>query len=252
MSLDPIRRLETMGHDVAKIPISRIPTSRKVLLICLNCFKSYRGNLGTAPITDSVSFGKLMKNFDFEIFILQTPHVRNFLPILDKFLQNTTEQLVFYYAGQPLVDLDTSDDVSEYHFQLDDGNISQAEVAMHIADYKNPDSQFIIMTTRAPKGSIFAFGEEGTVEGVQLPPRCMSICAVRDAKYAATQTMTMANDEGIFTFTLCNTLKGIKDCTPNQLQEAMKKTIANYGHVISIGSTSPELCDQTLFYQDYD
>lgn len=251
MSNDPIRRLETMGHDVAKIPVSRIPSTRKVALIVLNCYKSYRGNLGTAPINDSVTFGKLMKNFDFEIYILQTPHVKNFLPTIDKFLQNTTEQLVFYYAGQPLVDLDETDGV-DYNFQFDDGNISQAELAQHIADNKNPSSQFVIMTTRAPMSSIFAFNDDGVVDGVQLPEKCLSICAVRDEKYAMTQTMTMANDEGIFTFTLCNVLKDVKDCTPNMLKDKMKKTIKTYGHIIHIGMTSPEEGDQILFYQDYD
>ena len=251
MSLDPIRRLETMGHDVAKTPISRIPSLRKVVFMVLNCYKSYRGNLGTAPINDAVAFGKLMKNFDFEIYILQTPHVRNFLPILDRFLQNTTEQLVFYYTGQPLVDLDETEG-TEYHFQFDDGTVSQADVAQHIANNKNPDSQCIIMTTRAPNGCIFAFNEEGTVEGVQLPPKCMSICAVRDEKYARTQTMTMANDEGIFMFTFCNTMKEVRDCTPFKLQDKMKKTMKDYGHVIHIGLTSPEEGDQVLFYQDMD
>ena len=251
MSVDPIRRLETMGHDVSKMPLSRIPSSKKVLFICVNCFKSYRGNLGVAPINDSVSFAKLMKNFDFEIYILQTPHIRNFLPIFDKFLQNTKEQLVFYYAGQPLVDLDETDDIIEFHFQFDDGNVSQAEVAKHIKDNKNPESQLFLISHRSPKGSIFSF-ENGQVEGQVLPEKCVSISAVRDARCAATQTMTMANDEGIFTFTLCKELKAIKECTPNQLRDAMKKTIAEYGHNVAVSLTSPEMGDQPMFFPDYD
>jgi hypothetical protein len=251
MAYDPIRSLETMGRNVAKMPISRIPTAKKVLFICVNCYKSYRGNLGTAPINDSVSFAKLMKNFDFQIFILHTPHARNFLPIFDKFLQNTEDQLVFYYAGQPLIDIDTTDDIDEFHFQFDDGNVSQVDVARHIRENKNPESQLFLITQRAPKGSIFAF-EDGKVEGEELPEKCVSISAIRDERVAATQTMTMANDEGIFTFTLCQELKAIKDCTPNQLKEAMKKTIADYGHIVEVSMTSPEMGDEPMFFPDYD
>lgn len=251
MTLDPIRRLLTMGHDVAEMPISHFPTCKKVCFICVNCFKSYRGNLGVAPINDSVSFAKLMKNFDFEIYILQTPHKRNFLTIFDKILQNTTQQLVFYYAGQPLVDLDLTDGKDIYHFKFDDGVIPQTEVVQHVAANKNPESELFLITHRAPKGSIFAFGE-GTVEGEQMPPKCVSICAVRDAQAAMTQTMTMANDEGIFTYTLCKDIKEMRDATPNQIQQAMRKTIADYGHVVAVGLTSPEMGDKPMFTIEWD
>ena len=224
MTVDPIRRLKTMGHDVSEMPLSRIPSLKKVCFICVNCFKSYRGNLGVAPINDSVAFAKIMKNYLFEIYILQTPHARNFLNIFDRFLANTTEQLVFYYAGQPLVDLDEMDSKDEYHFMFDDGPVAQADVVNHIVEKKNPSSKLYMITHRAPKNSIFSIGR-GTVEGVKLPENCLSITAVRDPRSMTTTMTNQETQEGVFTFELCKALKEIRDCTPSMLDQAMRKTM---------------------------
>lgn len=252
MTLDPIRRLKTMGHDVSEMPLSRIPSLKKVCFICVNCFKSYRGNLGVAPINDSVAFAKVMKNLEFEIYILQTPHARNFLNIFDKFLANTTGQLAFYYAGQPLVDLDEMDQKEEYHFIFDDGPVAQKDVLQHIVEQKNKDSKLYMFTHRAPKNSLFSIGK-GTVEGVQLPPNCLSVTTSRDPRaLTATLHINGSEQEGVFTFELCKALKEIRDCTPNMLDQAMRKTIAQYKHHLMIGASSPSLLNEPMFSRQFD
>jgi hypothetical protein len=251
MTLDPIRRLKTLGRDVAEMPLSHIPSREKVCFICVNCFKSYRGNMGVGPINDSVQFAKVMKYLDFEIFILQTPHARNFLPIFDKFLENTSKQLVFYYAGQSLKDLDEMDQIDEYHFIFDDGPVAQADVVKHIVEKKNKDSILYMITHRAPKNSIFSIGE-GVVEEINLPPQCLSITTVRDPRTPLDVTMTNANEEGAFTYELCKCLKEIRDCTPEMLDSALKKTIAEYGHILTIGTSTPELLNSPMFVKEFD
>ena len=251
MTEDPIRRLKTMGHDVSEMPLSRIPSLKKVCFICVNCFKSYRGAMGIAPINDSVAFAKIMKNFLFEVYILQTPHARNFLNIFDRFLANTSEQLVFYYAGQPLVDLDEMDDKNEYHFVFDDGPVAQADVINHINEKKNPNSKLYMVTHRAPKNSVFSIGR-GTVEGIKLVPDILSITAVRDPR-SMTATMTnQETEEGVFTYELCKNLKTIRDCTPNMLEDAMKQTIAQYKHHFTIGMSTPSMADEPMFTKEFD
>lgn len=250
MTVDPIRRLLSMGRDLSNIPLSHFKEARKVAFICVNCYKSYRGNLGVAPINDCVQFAKLIKTFDFEVFILQTPHQRNFLTVLEKILEKTTEQLIFFYAGQPLVDLDPNDGIDEYHFEFDDGVVAERDLAQRIVDFKNPNSELYLITQREHKGSIFDIGD-GNVLGVQLPPKCFSFTCIRDFN-SLTQTLTMDNDQGAFTFHLCKQLRGIKDCSALALQAAMKKTIESYGHVLALGMTSPELGEKPMFRPDID
>ena len=237
--------------ELLVVPVEVPLTKDKSSFICVNCFKSYRGNMGVAPINDSVQFAKVMKTPDFQVFIPQTPHARNFLPIFDKFLSNTSKQLVFYYAGQPLKDLDEMDQVGQFHFIFDDGPVAQAEVVKHISENKNKDSTLYMITHRAPKNSVFSIGR-GVVEGINLPQNCISFTAVRDSRLPMDQTMTNKNDEGAFTFELCRCLKEVRDCTPEMLENTLKKVIAQYGHIFTVGTSSPELLQLPIFTKEFD
>lgn len=247
MSVDPIRRLKSMGHDVSSIPLNKFPTNlRKVCFICVNTYNSYRQNLGTFPITDSVAFAKCMKSFEFDVYILQSPHVKNFLPYMDKFLETVQEQLVFFYAGQPLVDPNESDNIQEMHFLFDDGSVNETQLADHIINHKNPSSYLYMITERCHKGSVFDIGP-GISCGKQLPPKCISFSCIPDPTSSA-QTNTFATERGVFVFQFTKILRDVTDCTPEQLEIFLKKFFTQYGHIFAVGLSSPELKTEPMFY----
>ena len=249
MSIDPVRRLKSMGHDLSILPLNKIPQKmRKVCFICVNSHFSFRSNQGTGPITDSVAFAKCMKSFDFEIYILQTPHSKNFLQIFDKFLQNVEEQLIFFYAGQPLVDPDETDSIEEMHFVFDDGSINESLVLDHIIENKNQLNSLYLFTERCHKGSIFDINN-GMVMGKKLPQNIFSFTCIPDPT-SPTQTNTFSSEKGIFTFQITKVIREISDCTPKKLEDNLKNFFTQFGHIFVVGITSPSQKDEPMFYID--
>lgn len=246
---DPVRRLKTLGRDVASVPISRIPTDmEKVCFICVNTYTSYRLNLGTGPMNDAVSFAKCVKNFDFEVYFMHNPHSRNFLKYLDAFFANTKTELVVYYVGHGTSVSDTDGDEGDKKdeaFVFDDGVIVDDVLIDHLIEHKNPSSKLILVTDACHSGTIWDI-QAGSVHGRQLPENIMSLSAANDAQ-TAKQTMINRQEQGIFTHNLTKILKESPELSPNELASKMRSALRKYGQTFTVGTTTESLLDEPLF-----
>jgi hypothetical protein len=246
---DPVRELKKYGRDVAALPVSRLPTTfGRAAFICCNNYSSYRLSLGTGPVNDAVSFAKLMKQFDFQVFFLHNPRSRNFLTYLDAFFSRTTERLVFYYVGHGtnVKDLDGDEgDGQDEAFVFDDGIVIDDDLISHLCTNKNPSNAIVLVTDACHSGSIWDI-QAGSVKGRTLPPRIMSLSAATDAQ-TAKQTMINRKDQGIFTYQLTRLLTAEPNLTPTQIGVKIKTELKKYQQNFTVGTTSDELLSQPLF-----
>jgi hypothetical protein len=243
---DPIRVLKTYGRDVGAIPFSRVPTAfPKAAFLCVNTYTSYRLNLGTGPINDAVSLAKVVKAYGFEIYFMHNPHARNFLKYLDLFFKATSGHLLVYYVGHG-TSFSESGTHQEEAFIFDDGRIPEDELVDHLIELKNPTCEITLITDACHEGTIWDI-QEGSVRGKQLPPNVISLSACNDPTIPK-KSENERLEQGIFTYNLTKILKGVSEITPTELAPAMNTILRNHAQKFVVGTTSPELLTQSLFY----
>ena len=235
-----------MGRDVSTIPISRFTDEHeRACFICCNNYTSYRLSLGTGPINDAVTFAKMAKRLGYDIFFTHNPKRRTFLNYLDKFLQNTTKDLVFYYVGHGTQVKDIhgdEDDGYDEAFVFDDGNVIDDELVDHLINNKREGMKLILVTDACHSGSIWDI-QGGNVNGRKLPSNVVSVSAASD-RQTAKQLMIERQEQGVFTHTMSKILKEDSAITPKALQTRMRKSLARYGQTCTIASTSPEMLNE--------
>jgi uncharacterized caspase-like protein len=246
--VDPVRELKTYARDLAAIPLARVPTTlKKVVFLCVNSYTSYRLNLGKGPINDGLSFAKLLKNYQYEIYYLHNPRVRNFLQYLDVFFQNA-DKLVIYYVGHGTTVRDLDDDESDKQdeaFVFDDGVVPDDDLITHLIDNKKPGSQIVLVTDACHSGSIWDI-QAGNVKGRKLPDGIISVSASNDAQ-TAKQTVINRLDQGVFTYHLTQILKQDSSLSPNDLAPKMRTALKSYAQSFTVGTTTSSLLNKPLF-----
>lgn len=247
---DPVSQLRILGRDLTNSQMTRLPKDMtKVCFICVNSFRSFRQNIGITPIGDAVSMAKCLKYFEYDIYYVANPHAKFFLNFLDYFFQNTTEHLVVYYVGQgtTLEDLDTTTKREAYDaFTFDDGKILDCQMAEHIAMNKNPESVLTLITDTCRPNTCWSLISD-TVDGVQLPPRVISLSASPTPETSKSM-MALAQSQGIFTFNVTKELKKNPKLTPKQLEALMNKVLKEFAQIFTSSSTSPELLDEPILH----
>jgi len=245
MSVDPVRRLQTLGHDITNLPVSKIPSSiDKCCFICVNAFESYRRNLGTGPINDAVSFAKTVKAFDYEIYVLQNPHKRNFLLYFEKIIASSERHCVFYYVGQ--MNQNLAKTKPETSFVFDDGTVPETDFLDRVIGLKKESTKLTLVTDTCPPGSIFDI-KNGQLFGKVLPPLVLSIATVPDLQALKKIKHNTLDDQGIFTYHLTKNIKAMPEMTVEQLSESLRKVLREYGDLIVVGASSPNLLKESLF-----
>lgn len=247
MSADPIRRLMEFGHDLQSIPLARLPSSfSKVAFICVNTFESFRFGLGKGPLEDAVRFAKIFRYYGFEIYFLKCPHVRNFLRYFDPIIERTSEHLVALYLGHEVYKIGQDE-----AFSFDDGIISDKEIINHIIEKKQQDAQLTLFTDACHPGSIWDI-KDGVVCDVTLPPNILSISASNEGDPSTTTAVQARLEAGMFTDLIVKALKNNSALTPCQLENHLKKSLQQYNQAFVVGTSSPELLQKPLFYNEYE
>lgn len=246
---DPIAGLKKCGHNIAGMPVSRLPaTFDNVAFLCVNNYSSYRLSLGTGPLNDALSFAHCMANYGYAIYFLHNPRSRNFLQYLDVFFKRTQGRLIFYYVGHGTnvrdIDGDESDGLDEA-FVFDDGVVIDDDLIAHLIENKNPSNVIVLVTDACHSGSIWDI-QGGSVKGRKLPPGIISVSAASDAQ-TAKQTMINRKDQGIFTYNMTSILATNPDLTADQLGEKMKSALRKYSQTFTVATTSADLRSKPLF-----
>jgi len=225
MSIDPIRNLLELGHEISAIPLFRMPKDmKKVCFICLNTPIAFERKLGVEPLSYSVHMAKTMKKIGYSIYILQNPHSRNLMEYLAPFLEQTLEKLVFFYAGQQNHKM-----TPETHFQFDDGKIEAEKFIRFINEKKNPQNKVILISDFSHKGSVFDIYSFSN-----LSP---GICSISTFPL----NDKVINGNGIFVSRLCQCLLDDFGITFAQLSEKMKNSMKKFSQYVQIGSSSNEI-----------
>ena len=247
MSSDPIRRLQTLGHDISNLPLSKIPLNlNKCCFICINSFESFRRNLGTGPINDALTFAKCAKTFDYDIYILQSPHKRNFMLYFERFLNSVENHLIFFYVGQ--MNQNFAKTLGETSFVFDDGTIPESNFIDKINEIKKENCKLTLITDSCPSGSIFDI-KNGQVFGKQLPPLVLSLSTIPDPKQFKKINQNNIDDQGIFIYQLTHKINSMPELTLNQISESLKKLMKEFGVLINIGTTTESLLNEPFFIQ---
>ncbi|KAK8885281.1 hypothetical protein M9Y10_040727 [Tritrichomonas musculus] len=251
---DPVSQLRIYGRDLANSPFNRLPKEiGKVCFICVNSYRSFRQNIGITPLGDAVSMAKCLKYFEYSIFYVANPHAKFFLDYLDYFFEHTTEHLIVYYVGQgtTVEDLDTTTKRELYEaFTFEDGKIMDGEMAEHIKFSKNPDNIVTLITDTCRPNTCWSL-ISNTVDGVELPPRIMSLSA-SPTPQTSKSMMALAQSQGIFTFNLTKELKKKPKATPKEIEKVMNEVLKEFAQIFTSNSTSPELLDEPLLHIDFE
>ncbi|OHT02642.1 hypothetical protein TRFO_07074 [Tritrichomonas foetus] len=101
MSGDAERNLRASARDLLKTPLARVPRKmERICLLLINTNRSYRLNVGQAPILRGVKLAELFKSFGYEVYFMLNPHLIMFTEYFSLLLQRTSEHLFFAYIGQ--------------------------------------------------------------------------------------------------------------------------------------------------------
>jgi hypothetical protein len=237
MAVDPVRLLKTHGRDLSRIPLSGIPVDMvKSALIYVDTHSSYRLNLGTIAINDSVSLTKVLKAHEFQVFFIHNATSADFLNYLDAILNNTSQQLVIFSVGHGVTDA---------AFVFQDGSISGDDFAKHITDNKVPECRVVLISDSCSPGSIWDL--QGTEWS--LPPGVVALSATT-ATGNISQTVATAQfdrlEQGVFTFNLTKLIKAEPEITPNELTAKMSAVLRLHRQTFVLGATSQDLLEQPL------
>jgi hypothetical protein len=251
---DPVRQLKTYGRNVAETHMERLPrVFGKLCFICVNSYRSFRQNIGIAPITDAVAFAKCAKYFEYEIFFVHEPHAQTFMQFLEFFLANTLRHLVVYYVGQGMTPHDlnrtrarTYDEV----FTFDDAAIADEQFLDALIGFKNPQNRVTLITDTCKPATAWNLpGSE--VKGRVLPPGIVTI-STSATTATSKHMMALVLHQGVFTFHLTKEIKANPKITASELEAKMTSVIAEFSQVFSVRATAPEDLDLPVLETDFE
>jgi hypothetical protein len=246
---DPIRRLKEIAHDLQAIPIQRVREMQKVFLICVNTYKSYQLNLGTAPIQDAFQLARLVKLAGYDIYYLHNPHAATFLEYFDAFLHFTNYHLIFLFVGRgtSVADLNGDElDGRDEALVFDDGDIIDDDLVTHLVRNKDPRSVLTLLTDALHKDTIWNLTEKAE-NGEPIPPLVRSLSAETKLQtQTATFDAVIRVEKGAFTHALAQALRNNPRGTPKDFEPQVRSILKEVGQVYSFGTTSPELLDEPL------
>jgi hypothetical protein len=246
---DPIRRLKEIARDAQAIPLQCLKEMNKVFLICINTYRSYQLNLGTAPLQDAFQFARIVKRYGYDIFYIHNPHAATFLDYFDQFLSLTGVHLLFLYVGRgtsvPDVSGDETDGLDEA-LVFDDGNIIDDDLITHLVRHKNQRSVLTLLTDARHPDAIWDMAEKAK-NGQPVPPGVRSLSAeLRLQTTTATIDAVIRVEKGAFVQALTQGLRQDGRATPSSLEALVTDSLKEVGQVYTFGTTSPELADEPL------
>jgi hypothetical protein len=242
------------GRNAAETPMERLPPAfGKLCFICVNTYRSYRQNVGIAPVTDAVAFAKCAKYYEYEIFFVHEPHAQTFMQYLEYFLMNTYRHLVVYYVGQGTSPQDlnrTRARTYDEAFTFDDAAIADEQFLDSLVGFKNPENRVTLITdTCRPATAWNLPGNE--VKGRVLPPGIVTI-STSPTSGTSKHMMSLVQHQGIFTFHVTKEIKANRKITANELEEKMTSVIAEFSQVFSVRATAPEDLDRPVLETDFE
>lgn len=221
----------------------------KVFFICINTYKSYKLNLGAAPIQDAYGLARVVKQAGYEVYYIHNPHSQIFLQYFDAFLNLTQKHLIFLYVGRGTSVRDINgDEVDGYDEALifDDGNILDDDLVAHLEMCKNRSNVLTLLTDANHKDTIWDM-QEHAANGKPIPENVRSLSAeTRMATVTVTPEACVRAEKGAFTHALTRALRANPQATPNELNDAVSAILGEAGQVYTASSTSRELLDQPV------
>ena len=229
MSIDPLRRLLELGHDLTYIPYSQIPNNlSKSCLICINTNISYQRKFGFQPINDAANFAEIMKKIGYKIFILHNPHARSILNYFKILLINTNNQFIFFYNGQMN---------QKYNYDnkliFDDEELNY-ENFFEIFQYKNQNCNLYLISDITSKDSLFNISNFKNFPNNILTFSTLIIDNLN------------INENNNFISKLIEILKENKYITPLQILNKLKKNLKKYNLNLILNSNNEILLNNSF------
>lgn len=246
-------RIREIGHSLDVILESddwksKLPSEcEKMLFVCFNSESNYRLNLGVAPINDAVSFGELLKDYEFEIYFIMSPTKKVMGELLQYFMKITTKQLVVFYAGHGNIvrNIKSPGSVPSDPFVFGDGAITDGEFVNYVNQNRQPGCRLTLITDSCQKESIWDI-RKGEIHGLQIPSDVISVSATVDQELLKDVKFEVS-ERGVFVTDLVKWLKRNPEITPKDLRFAMRKVMKKWGHDFAIGASTAELLENPLF-----
>lgn len=252
MSGDPLCRLRVIGRCLDDLLLdeeweTKMPVScDKACLIVANSTADYRMKLGMAPFNDCVTFGKILKEHNFEIFHLRAPTAATFRKFFTYLLRLTQQHFCLVYAGHghlQRVLAGAPDDGDSFVFE--DDSIPDSAFLELVELNRVPGARLTLVTDSCAPESVFDI-RKGEIKGRRVPENVLSISALVDPELIK-DVEFKATDHGEFVTDLVKWLKKDSALTPKDLHFAMRKVMKRWGQDFVIGRSDEALMTQPLF-----
>ena len=252
MSEDPLCRLRVLGRCLDDFLLdqdweAKMPAScDKVCLILANSSVDYRLKLGPAPFNDCVTFGKILKEHDFDIFFLRNPDAATFRKFFAYLLRLTQRHFCLFYAGHGHLQravAGSADD--EDPFVFDDDSISDSAFFELFTLNRTPGTRLTLVTDSCAPESVFDI-RKGEIKGHRVPENVVSVSALVDPELIKDVEFKDAN-RGEFVTDLVKWLKKDPALTPKDLYFSMRKVMKKWGQDFVVGASDEALLAQPLF-----
>ena len=252
MSSDPLCRLRVFGHCLDDIRTeedwaTKMPTScEKACFILADGPTNCRLKLGAAPFNDCVSFGKIMREHNFEIFYLRSPTSSLFRSFFGHLLEVTQQHLCLFYAGHGHLQRAISGTAGGVPtFPFGDDPVTDTEFLDLLDSRRRQGCRLTLVTDSCEPESVFDI-RKGDIKGRRLEGEVVSISALADPEMIR-EIKLEPSDHGAFVTDFVKWFKKDPTLTPFGLRSAMRKVVKQRGEEIVIGVTDDALLRRPLF-----
>lgn len=233
-----LKNIQKIGTDVVNMSCHSLPNNmNKVAFIVVNQYLGTPISLGDAPLNDGSHIAKMFSLFGYQVFYMLDPKCDNFISKFNYFLENTQNELIFYYVGHGANDCQ----LNEKAFIFKDKNIDRFTLSYSLHKVKNNNLKLILISDCCYAGSILDFDHI-----YRLPAKLLTITST-NGRQKARQLIYDRKEQGIFTFYFIEALMHDPSLTAQDCRAILKPKLKNFSQTVTISSSNREILKQPIF-----
>ena len=146
-----LQNIKKIGTDITNIAVSSLSNNLiNVAFIVINQYLGTRLSLGDAPMNDAINIATCFSKFGYTVYFMVDPKCSNFISKFNYLIQNTTNDLVFYYIGHGVID----NELNSNAFLFKDKNCDRYTLSSSISLAQRNDLRLVFISDCCYAGSI--------------------------------------------------------------------------------------------------
>lgn len=245
-----ISQLTELGQDLSKVDVKDFhPKPNSCFLIC-NSYTKPQYKLGVGPINDAITCGANLAYLGYHIYFLHDPHHNTFLAFFQKFLSETSGNLVLYYTGHGAQIKDRSGDEDDGYDEVmifDSGYIIDDTIADYIVKYLKNDTRVVLLADCCHSGTIWDIPESlDLAKSRGFPKNVMSISSAADTQ-TAKQTQFNKMNQGVFTYNFWTIVRNNPKVTATEIKRILDPELTRFNQMLVYNITSDGIQNEPIF-----